>query len=106
MMKDIQKKVEKFCTDNSIKTTPESRMLDVVSEVGEVAKEILLMTDYGKMPIKKNQEIKTELGDLFFSLITLANHFDVDLEEMLTIALDKYEKRLRKGSAGSEVEKT
>ena len=43
-------------------------------------------------------------GDLLFSIVCLANHYDVDLEKALEIALEKYKKRLKKGSAGSEGE--
>jgi hypothetical protein len=42
----------------------------------------------------------------FFAMLRcgmwVANSFDIDLEEALNIALEKYKKRLKKGSAGSE----
>ena len=60
------------------------------------------MTDYGRKPFAYREEIKSEIGDLLFSLIALANSLDVDLEDALEIVLEKYEKRLKKGSAGSE----
>jgi len=101
-MKKIQEKVKIFCKDNKMEFPAEHRVLDMISEVGEVAKEVLKMSDYGKKPIKLNKEIKAEIGDLFYSLITLANYFEVDLEEVLDLVLEKYQKRLRKGSAGSE----
>lgn len=77
------------------------RVLDMVSEVGEVAKEILEMSDYGKKRITYRASLKMELGDLLYSLITVANAFNVDLEEAVEEALQKYKKRLRQGSAGS-----
>lgn len=73
-----------------------------MSELGEVAKEILKMSDYGRKPLKYRAELKSELGDLLYSIITIANSFDIDLEEALNMVLEKYEKRLKKGSAGSE----
>ena len=51
---------------------------------------------------KYKEEIKSELGDLLYSIITIANSFDVNLEEALKMVLEKYKKRLKKGSAGSE----
>lgn len=105
-MDKLQKMVEEFCRKHDLKTSPEHRALDMVSEVGEVAKELLWMTDYGKNPMNKSDEIEMELGDLMFSLSALANHFEVDLEKAMKKALDKYKKRLDKGSAGSEVEKS
>jgi NTP pyrophosphatase (non-canonical NTP hydrolase) len=76
--------------------------LDLLSELGEVAKEILKSTNYGSRGPEYREEIKEELGDAFYSLINLANHYSVDLEEALALVLQKYEKRLSKGSAGSE----
>ncbi|MBI2673209.1 MazG-like family protein [Candidatus Woesearchaeota archaeon] len=101
-MKKIQDKVSYFCKKHNLESSPEHRVLDAMSELGEVAKEILKMSDYGKKPTKYREELKSELGDLFYSLITIANSFNVDLEEALEIVLAKYEKRLKKGSAGSE----
>ena len=80
----------------------EHRILDLMSELGEVAKEVLKMSDYGKKPIQFREEIKGELGDAFYSLITVANYFNIDLEEALNIVIKKYKKRLKKGSAGSK----
>ena len=80
----------------------EHRVLDTMSELGEVAKEILKMSNYGRKPIEYGEELKSELGDVLYSLITIANTFDIDLEDALSQVLEKYKKRLKKGSAGSE----
>ncbi|MCX8147507.1 MAG: nucleotide pyrophosphohydrolase [Candidatus Woesearchaeota archaeon] len=105
-MKELQKKIKKFCKENNLESPIEHRVLDTISELGEVAKEILKMSDYGRKPIELKKEsmekLKPELGDLLFSVITLANSLNIDLEDALDIALKKYEKRLKKGSAGSE----
>lgn len=101
-MKDIQKKVRKFCEENNLDAPIEHRILDLVSEIGELAKEILKMSDYGKKPIEYREEVKAELGDILYVLIILANHFDISLEEALDLVLEKYKKRLKKGSPDSE----
>lgn len=103
-MKQLQEKIKKFITDNKMEAPVEYRVLDTVSELGEVAKEILIMSDYGKQPIKYREEFKSELGDVVFSLVAVANALDIDLEQAVDEALSKYEKRLAKGSAGSENE--
>ena len=103
-MKHLQKTVQDFTNTHNLNAPPEHRTLDLVSEVGEVAKEILKMTNYGTKEPEHREEIKGELGDLLFSLTALANQLDVDLEDALQLVLDKYDKRLQKGSAGSEVE--
>ncbi len=103
-MKNLQEEIKNFCKNNKLESPVEHRILDLVSEVGEVSKEVLKMSDYGRKPVNFREEIKDELGDVLFSLIAVANSFDVDLEEALKLALQKYEKRLKKGSAGSESE--
>lgn len=101
-MKELQEKIKKFCKEHNLESPAEHRVLDAISELGEVAKEILKMSDYGRKPLKYREELKSELGDLLYSIITIANLFDIDLEDALNIVLEKYEKRLKKGSAGSE----
>ena len=54
------------------------------------------MSDYGRKKPEFREEIKSELGDALYSLITVANSFDVDLEEAANIVLEKYKKRLKK----------
>ncbi len=101
-MNDFQKKVKLFCDRNNLNSPVEFRILDAIAEFGEVAKEILKMTNYGKNKLAFRQEISGELGDTFYSLITVANYFNVDLLEALELVIKKYEKRLLKGSPGSE----
>ena len=104
-MNQLQTIVRQFCQKHGLDSSPEHRSLDVLSELGEVAKEILKMSDYGRKPAaptSRRQELKAELGDLLYSLITLANSFDINLEKALEAAFKKYEQRLRRhGSAGS-----
>jgi NTP pyrophosphatase (non-canonical NTP hydrolase) len=83
----------------------EYRFLDLISELGEVAKEMIKMTDYGTKKSKFRKEIVSELGDAFYSLIAVANYYDVDLEEALNLILQKYSKRIKKGGhSGSDNE--
>jgi NTP pyrophosphatase (non-canonical NTP hydrolase) len=101
-MKKIQDKIKKFCKENRLESSPEYRVLDTMSELGEVAKEILKISDYGRKKLEYRKGLKSELGDLLYSLITIANYFDIDLEEALNMVLEKYNRRLKKGSPGSE----
>ena len=103
-MKDIQERIKVFCIANNMESPVEYRVLDTVSELGEVAKEVLKMSNYGKKPLEYSDDIKSELGDVLFSLITIANTFDIDMEEAVNSVLKKYQRRLKKGSAGSENE--
>lgn len=104
-MKEVQERIKKFNIENKNLNHPiEYKVLDLVSEVGEVSKEILKMTDYGEKPLKYDEKIKGELGDVLYSLIGIANYFEIDLSECIEEVLQKYQRRLIKGSAGSENE--
>ena len=62
---------------------PETHALDLVSEVGEVAKELLLATDYGKRPFQPSlsrPHLTDEMGDVLYSLCLLATAVNVDLD--------------------------
>ena len=102
-MKQIQEKVKIFCNQNKLNTSVEYRILDIMSELGELSKEILLSSDYGNKKIELNDKIKLELGDVLFSLITMANSFDVDLDDCLNQVLEKYQKRINKGSSPGSI---
>lgn len=96
VMKKIQEKVKKFSQECGWESPPEQRVLDALSELGELSKEVLETSRYGKKPSKASQKVVGEVGDVFYSLITIANYFDVDLEKALDQALSKYKKRLIK----------
>ena len=80
-MQKLQKKVQDFFQDNNLELSVEHRVVDLMSEVGEFSKEILLSTSYGKSEFKSTDNLKNELGDVFYSLIVLANSFDIDMED-------------------------
>jgi NTP pyrophosphatase (non-canonical NTP hydrolase) len=101
-IQELQKRIRDFSTEHNLNSAPEYKILDTISELGEVAKEMLKMTDYGKKKAEFRDEMKLELGDLLYSVTTIANSLDVDLEEAVNSVLVKYEKRLKKGGAGSE----
>jgi NTP pyrophosphatase (non-canonical NTP hydrolase) len=104
-MAKFQDKVKRFMKENKMNNPIEYCFLDLVSELGEVAKEIIKMSNYGTKKPKFKKEIIGELGDVFYSLITVANHYNVDLEDALNMILEKYNKRIKTGGhSGSENE--
>ena len=100
-MRDLQEKVKNFCEDHDLTSTSEIRLLDTISELGEVAKELLLSSDYGKRTTENNERIEEEIGDTIFSLIALSNSFEIDMEAALNKVLKKYESRAVSDSIGS-----
>jgi NTP pyrophosphatase (non-canonical NTP hydrolase) len=97
---DEQREVAEFVAAHDLEADPAHRVLDLVSEVGEVAKEINLSTEYGT---SDGAEIATdELGDTMFALLALCEALDVDATAALRSAIAKYDARLDDtGDAGS-----
>ena len=97
-----QERVSTFTDLHGLRAGAEARLLDLMSEVGEVAKDALKATRYGEEPSHVRDEWHEELADVFFSLISLANATGVNLDTALEAALAKYQDRLgRRGDAGS-----
>ncbi len=102
-MSDWQRRVAAFTQRHDLLHDPATHTLDLVSEVGEVAKEVLLSTDYGQRAPQPRPQLADELGDALYSLLALAQACDVDAGSALDAALEKYERRLtERGKAGSK----
>jgi NTP pyrophosphatase (non-canonical NTP hydrolase) len=98
---DAQNRVSAFVDEHGLEADPAYRVLDLESEVGEVAKEVTTSTDYGSSPDDATVA-PDEVGDCLFSLLALAEAADIDAEEALEVALEKYENRIETtGEAGS-----
>lgn len=99
----LQKLVAEMVKRHNLETTPELRYVDLTSEVGEMGKELLKGTDYGKSEFKKTDNLESEIGDTLFSLTCIANSLDINLQTALLNVMKKYQKRFsEKGSIGSE----
>lgn len=103
-LKDIQKKIKEFTTKNNLEASVEIRTLDLVSEIGELSKEVIKSSDYGTKEFKVTENLEYELGDVLFVTLFLANKLNIDIETALEKVLSKYEKRANKGGIGSENE--
>jgi NTP pyrophosphatase (non-canonical NTP hydrolase) len=101
-MATLQRTVASFVEEAGIGAPVHMRLLDLVSEVGELSKEALEATGYGRDSFHPPDGWAGELGDVLFALVCLANDTGVDLEEALSGALGKYRERLLLGGdAGS-----
>ena len=94
MNQKLQKRVAAFVTVHGLETDVAFRLLDLVSEIGEVSKELLKSTQYGQTAFEKSEDWEEELGDALFSLICVANATGVDLEMALLRVLAKYQNRI------------
>lgn len=92
-MKELQRKVLSFVQKTNTESGIETNFIDLTSEVGELGKEILKSTNYGKSEFKDSVALRLETGDVLYSLIKLSNELQIDLEEVLDEVLVKYQSR-------------
>jgi len=90
---DDQERVAAFVQTHGLEAPPTYRLLDLVSEVGELAKDATESTGYGESPAAFEVS-EDELGDVLFALLALAEATGVDADEALDTALAKYESRI------------
>jgi NTP pyrophosphatase (non-canonical NTP hydrolase) len=91
---DWQREVAGFARAHGLLHDPATHALDLASEVGEVAKAVLLATDYGRRPLRGGAELSGELGDALYALLALAEVCGVDAGWALSDALGKLRRRL------------
>jgi NTP pyrophosphatase (non-canonical NTP hydrolase) len=98
---DAQARVSSFVEEHDLDAPAAYRLLDAVSELGEVSKEVCTSTGYGADPSAVDVS-DDELGDALFALFALCDVLEVDGEAALEASLAKYEERLvESGGAGS-----
>ena len=93
----MQKKVEEFNKNRTCHKKPMpvyARILDIESEMGELAKEYLKNSRYGTEDFVLKDGFKEEFGDVLYALLSLAEETGVDSEECLDIALNKLKERM------------
>ena len=77
-----QQRVSSFIEENEMDSPAAYRLLDLSSELGEVAKDVVTLTDYGEHP--EELEISSdEIGDVLFSLLAFADAVEIDSDDAL-----------------------
>ena len=71
---------------------PLSQLAALVEEVGETAREINHI-EGSKTKRSGKDNLESELGDVLFALICLANSYDISLEDSFKKTMSKYDKR-------------
>lgn len=92
--KEIQKRVDIWIREHGGYWSPLSMTCAIIEELGEVAREI--NSREGFKPKKDegtDSYLGEELADLIFSIICLANHYDINLSKELESTLLKYSER-------------
>ena len=98
----MQNKVRAFNDNRSChkKAVPVyARLLNIQSEVGELAKEYLENSKYGTQQFDLKEEFMEEYGDVLYTIISLANELGIDCEECLELTLKKLHSRMENNNS-------
>lgn len=98
----MQNKVKNFNDNRTCHKTPMpiyARILDIESEVGELAKEYLKGSKYGTQEFELKDDFKEEYGDVLYALVSLAVEVGINAEECLDIAINKLKLRIEKNNS-------
>ena len=93
----MQNKVKIFNDSRTCHKKPmptSARILNIQSELGELAKAYLKNSKYGTQQFELIDDFKEEFGDVLYSIISLANELDISCEECLNNTLDKLKTRM------------
>ena len=71
-------------------STPAMMMIDLVEEVGELAEVIRAREFYKTQP---KEDLPTELADILYDILRIAEHYDVDLETAYEKTMQKYREK-------------
>ena len=95
-LKEVQQQVDAFILEHGGYWSPLSMLASVTEEVGELAREINALE---QIKIKKTSElpksIGEELADTLFSIICVANYYDVDMDHEFKQVMRKFQERDR-----------
>lgn len=93
-MKDFQKRIDDWILKHGGYWSPLAMLASIMEELGELSREINHLE--GIKP-KKNSERESnlgeELGDILYSIICLANYYQIDLSIHLNKVMKKYDQR-------------
>ena len=95
----MQNKVKDFNDNSTCHKVPMpvyARILNIESEIGELAKEYLKNSRYGTQEFVLTDSFKEEYGDVLYSLISLAEELGINCEECLDFSLNKLKDRMIK----------
>ncbi|GCE10682.1 nucleotide pyrophosphohydrolase [Tengunoibacter tsumagoiensis] len=92
-LQDVQREIDHLIKDEwkSHYWSPLSNLARLTEEVGELAREI--NHHHGEKTKKESEDegnLAKEIGDILYTLATLANSMDIDLNSAFSQVMDKY----------------
>ena len=97
-LKQLTEKTVKLTKKFPQKWNKNTRFIDLVEEIGEIANAILVKEEQKpKKTLHKGNSLPDALADTLYDLIMLAHQHGIDLEKEYLEMLKKLEKRIEKG---------
>ena len=91
---ELQKYVQKFIEERNWQNSPSEILVHIIEELGEVARNILHMKNYGGQHTSdKKTNMDEELADLLYLLLKMANECKINLAEAFSLKMKKNEQR-------------
>mgnify|MGYP005656228147 CR=1 FL=1 len=91
-LKELQEWVKCFVDERGWKNNPGDILTHMVEELGEVARNVLHMKDYGgQHTFKEDINMGEELADLMYLLLKMSNECNVDLGKSFRLKMEKKE---------------
>lgn len=92
-IKEAQKQVDDWISQFEVGYWPPlSQLAALVEEVGEAAREINHI-EGSKVKRSGKENLESELGDVLFALICIANSYNISLVDAFKKTMSKYDKR-------------
>ena len=93
-LKEVQNFVDEWILKHGGYWPPLSLICAIMEELGEVAREINYLEGYKpKKSHNSDSKLGEELADLIFSIICVANHYNIDLSKEFYKIIEKYSER-------------
>lgn len=90
-IQEYQQKINEWIASHGGYWSPLAMLASITEELGELAREINHLEGYKpKKSSESSAKIGEELGDLVFSVICVANHYDINLDQELERVIKKY----------------
>jgi len=92
-LNEIQEKIDLWVKNHGDYWSPLSMLCAIVEEIGEIAREINSLEGYKPKKKEEKGELFEEMGDLLFSIICLANYYDIKLDNAILKSIKKFSER-------------
>jgi len=93
-IKEAQEIVNRVVSERKWETPSSDTFIHLVEELGEIARNILKMKNYGGQHTSDSKiNLDEELADVFYLLLKLSNENNVDLDKALEKKIEEISKR-------------